>query len=196
MKRLLMFLTLALIVLGGLSPTVAGAQSLGRSPGIGSKQAAAFAGTGLPARLSSRSGSAEVSADKPTAAGSEASSANETYKNLATSLCLNAHYNWSVDTYGCSSQYIGEYWTVVANSDGTRTFRNAGVGGCLDSNTSGKVYLLGCNGGSFQKWIILHDYSRGTITFKNLATSMCLDSNSSKQAYTLGCNGGSYQKWY
>jgi hypothetical protein len=115
----------------------------------------------------------------------------ETYRNVATGLCLDSNSNRYVYTRSCNS---GSYqkWNV-STSGSARIFRNVATGYCLDSNANRNVYTRRCNGGSYQKWSITR--SGSYLIFKNVATGLCLDSNTSRYVYTRVCNGGSYQKW-
>jgi hypothetical protein len=114
-----------------------------------------------------------------------------TWRNNATSRCLDSNVGGGVYTLACNGGGF-QLWTNSQNVFGDQ-IRNFQTGRCLDSNTSGQVYALGCNGGNFQRWTVTSTSTGFQI--RNVATLRCLDSDAAGSVYTLPCNGGNFQRW-
>ena len=123
----------------------------------------------------------------PSPSASSVASGMVTFKDLATSFCLDGDTLGHVFTDDCNGSNL-QRWIV---DSGTSTLRNSVTGLCLDSNTSGAVSALACDAASSQMWIL----GSGATTVQNQVTRFCLDSNTAGNVYTLGCNEGSFQKW-
>jgi serine/threonine-protein kinase len=136
-------------------------------------------------------GSAVVASVLAIAVTSVAAKTVETYKNVATGLCLHSNASPNVYTQSCNGGNYQKWLVTLVGSN--RTLKNVATGLCLESNASRNVYTQSCNGSSYQKWTAIRGSSY--ITLKNIASGLCLESNALRDVYTQSCNGGSYQKW-
>ncbi|MFG1603899.1 ricin-type beta-trefoil lectin domain protein [Actinoplanes sp. NPDC049265] len=119
----------------------------------------------------------------------------ETYKNLATRLCLDSNKSKHAYTNPCSSRNKYQNWTVIRHGS-TRLFRNVATRLCLDSNKSKHAYTNPCSSrNKYQNWTVIRHGS--TRLFRNVATRLCLDSNKSKHVYTNPCTrNNKFQNWH
>ncbi|MGW0839031.1 RICIN domain-containing protein [Streptomyces sp. NPDC002787] len=99
--------------------------------------------------------------------------ATETYKNKATSRCMDDS-DFGLRAVGCHFNTT-QQWTPRPIG-GYRELKSAGTGRCLDDSDRG-FRTVGCHGGTTQQWQVI-SLGGGAIQFKNRGTGRCADDSS------------------
>ncbi|WP_329404806.1 RICIN domain-containing protein [Streptomyces melanogenes] len=154
---------------------------------------AALAGVLLATALASAGVTAEA------AAPADAADSVQTFRNAATSACLDDSETSGVRTYTCIQGNPHQKWNVHPWTDGTRELRNSKTRLCLTDYPRGKAAPHPCDKAKDQSWIV-HRYPDGAVEFKNQATGLCLDDSPTHHLRTFPCGTHNprspFQTWH
>ncbi|GAA0448157.1 hypothetical protein Ade02nite_60800 [Paractinoplanes deccanensis] len=123
------------------------------------------------------------------AAPAHAADQVNSWRNLATGMCLDSNGLGQVYTMSCNNG-LYQNWQDKPMSTNFRNHKNAATGNCLMAGVLSYVNAMPCdNFTTLQMWT----FGSGYLT--NVNNGYCLDSNFQGHVYAGRCNGGLYQQW-
>jgi len=117
------------------------------------------------------------------------------FKDLATSLCLEGDSNKGVFSNDCNLKNAFQKWILNPSESTTiagqvfKDLKNVVSGLCLDSDAKTKlVFGVECNSVDSQKWTINNKEVRNAV-------GLCLESDSNNRVFLNDCIKTNFQKW-
>lgn len=117
------------------------------------------------------------------------------FKDLATSLCLEGDSNKGVFSNDCNLKNAFQKWILNPSESTTiagqvfKDLKNVVSGLCLDSDAKTKlVFGVECNSVDSQKWTFNNKEVRNAV-------GLCLESDSNNRVFLNDCIKTNFQKW-
>ena len=117
------------------------------------------------------------------------------FKDLATSLCLEASANRGIFSNECNIKNAFQKWILNPSESATingqifKDLKNVVSGLCLEGDVKSKqINIVECNNNDSQKWTINNQEVRNAL-------GLCLESDADNKVFLNDCLRTTFQKW-